>query len=195
MEIICRTSWSKSEQSIARTERVVKIHNMQKTLSLFEDYREMVKNKATKLPKKHSRCLADGNELLRFYGTTLVCPLGVNGSSTLCISQKCCVCRILRHGFSTQDCTGIGVFTTSTSARALDSVQLVDENQAERKALVVCRVIAGRVHKPLENVQELAGQSGFDSLAGKLGLHSNIEELFLLNPRALLPCFVVICKP
>ncbi|MCD7467339.1 hypothetical protein HAX54_004731, partial [Datura stramonium] len=55
-------------------------------------------------------------------------------------------------------------------------------------------VIAGRVHKPLENVQELIGQSGFDSLAGKVGLYSNIEELYLLNSKALLPCFVVICK-
>lgn len=51
------------------------------------------------------------------------------------------------------------------------------------------------MHKPLENVREFVGQTGFDSLAGKVGPYANIEELYLLNPRALLPCFVVICKP
>ncbi|KAK9265404.1 hypothetical protein L1049_007425 [Liquidambar formosana] len=197
VEIIYRTSWLKSENNCGRIERVLKVHNMQKTLSRFEEYREMVKNKASKLPKKHPRCLADGNELLRFYGTTVACSLGMNGCSSLCVSDKCRVCRILRHGFSTKkDLDGtIGVFTTSTSGRAFESIELYEENHSIRKALIVCRVIAGRVHRPLENHQELAGQSGFDSLAGKVGLYSNIEELYLLNPRALLPCFVVICKP
>ncbi|KAG9153810.1 hypothetical protein Leryth_005938 [Lithospermum erythrorhizon] len=132
VEIICRSSGLKSESQCGRIERVLKVHNMPKTLARFEEYREMVKTKASKLPKKHPRCIADGNELLRFHGTTVACSLGINGSSSLI---------------------------------------------------------------PLEKIQEIAGQTGFDSLAGKVGLYSNIEELYLLNPRALLPCFVVICKP
>ncbi|KAK7262659.1 hypothetical protein RJT34_30234 [Clitoria ternatea] len=198
VEIICRTSWLKSENQCGRIERVLKVHNMQKTLARFEEYREMVKIKASKLQKKHPRCLADGNELLRFYGTTVACPLGLNGSSSLCLSEKCCVCRIIRNGFSAKKELkgGIGVFTTSTSGRAFESIEIFgDEASSQRKALIVCRVIAGRVHRPLENIQEMASQTGFDSLAGKVGLYSNIEELYLLNPRALLPCFVVICKP
>ena len=197
MEIICRTSWLKSENQCGRIERVLKVHNMQKTLARFEEYREMVKIKASKLQKKHPRCLADGNELLRFYGTTVSCSLGLNGSSSLCLSEKCCVCRIIRNGFSAKKELkgGIGVFTTSTSGRAFESIDITCEEPSLRKALIVCRVIAGRVHRPLENIQEMAAQTGFDSLAGKVGLYSNIEELYLLNPRALLPCFVVICKP
>ncbi|ESR65375.1 C2H2-type domain-containing protein [Citrus sinensis] len=197
VEIICRTSWLKSENHCGRIERVLKVHNMQKTLARFEEYREMVKIKASKLPKKHPRCLADGNELLRFYGTTVACSLGLNGCSSLCVLEKCCVCRIIRNGFSTKKELkgGIGVFTTSTSGRAFESIEIVEDDPSIRKALMVCRVIAGRVHRPLENIQEMAGQTGFDSLAGKVGLYSNIEELYLLNPRALLPCFVVICKP
>ncbi|MCD9559923.1 hypothetical protein HAX54_018300 [Datura stramonium] len=193
VEIICRTSWSKPENSSNGIERILKVHNMQKVLAHFEEYRELVKIKASKLAKKHPRCLADGNELLRFYGTTIECPLGINGSSNLCTSEKCKVCKILRHGFSIKKEIngGVGVFTASTSGRALESIE---DNLCLRKALIVCRVIAGRVHKPLENVQELIGQSGFDSLAGKVGLYSNIEELYLLNSKALLPCFVVICK-
>nr|CAD1829311.1 unnamed protein product [Ananas comosus var. bracteatus] len=167
VEIICKTSWLKSESNCGRIERVLKVHNTQKTLGRFEEYREMVKIKASKLPKKHPRCLADGNELLRFYGTTISCSLGSNGSSSLCSSEKCSICRIIQYGFSIKK---------------------------ETKGDI--GVIAGRVHKPLENLQEFGGQSaGFDSLAGKVGLYANIEELYLLNPRALLPCFVVICKP
>uniref|UniRef100_A0ACD5VWG5 Uncharacterized protein n=1 Tax=Avena sativa TaxID=4498 RepID=A0ACD5VWG5_AVESA len=223
VEIICRTSLLKSESSCVRIERVFKVHNTQRTLSRFEEYREAVKLKASKLPKKHPRCLADGNELLRFHGATLSCALGSgsgsgSSSSSLCASDRCAVCRIIRYGFSSSSsnskegnkaAAGVGVFTTSTSGRAFESVLLddaacpgagagdvVDDSSTRpRKALLVCRVIAGRVHKPLDNLKEFVGQTGFDSLAGKVGPYANIEELYLLNPRALLPCFVVICKP
>ncbi|XP_020588443.1 uncharacterized protein LOC110030186 [Phalaenopsis equestris] len=196
VEIICRTSLLKSQISCGRIDRIFKVHNTQKTLARFEEHREMIKNKVSKLPKKHPRCLADGNELLRFHGTTVACNIAINGSSSLCASQKCRVCQIIRHGFSAKEDLrgGIGVFTTSTSARAIESIELCDDDSSIKKALLVCRVIAGRVHRPLENFQEIAGQSGFDSLAGKVGLYSNIEELYLLNPLALLPCFVVIFK-
>ncbi|KAF3320589.1 hypothetical protein FCM35_KLT15285 [Carex littledalei] len=197
VELICRTSWLKADNNCCRIERVLKVHNTQRTLARFEEYREAVKLRASKLPKKHPRCLADGNELLRFYGTTVSCLLGTNNSSSLCSSDKCNICRIIRHGFSAKNETkdGIGVFTTSTSGRAFESIEIYSDDTPEKKALLVCRVIAGRVHKPLENLEEITGQSGFDSLAGKVGLYANIEELYLLNPRALLPCFVVICKP
>ncbi|WOK96448.1 hypothetical protein Cni_G05155 [Canna indica] len=197
VEIICKASWLKSESTCGRLERVVKVHNMQKTLTQFEEYREMVKTRASKLPKKHPRCLADGNELLRFYGTTVCCSLGINGSSNLCTSDKCNICRILRHGFSKKKEMkgGQGVFTTSTSGRALESIQVLEDHPSIRKALLICRVIAGRVHKPTDNLQNLGAQSGFDSVAGKVGPYASIEELYLLNIRALLPCFVVICKP
>lgn len=194
---MCRASWLKSENQCGKIDRILKIHNKQKTVAQFEEYREMVKLKASKLPKKHPRCLADGNELLRFYGTTVACTLGLHGSTSICDSRNCSVCRIIRHGFTTKMDfkDGVGVFTTSTSARAFESIEVLgDDDGSTRKALIVCRVIAGRVHRPLENVQEIAGQTGFDSLAGKVGLYSNIEELYLLSPKALLPCFVVVCK-
>lgn len=198
VEIICRGSCNNPENSSRGIERILKVHNMQNTIAQFEEYRELVKIKANKLPKKHPRCMADGNELLRFYGSTLECSLGMKRTATLCSSDTCIVCRILRNGFLTKkesSSNNIGVFTASTSSRAFQSIQINEESvPSMKKALIVCRVIAGRVHRPLENVEEIAGQSGFDSLAGKVGLHSNIEELYLLSPRALLPCFVVIYK-
>ncbi|XVF40640.1 hypothetical protein PTKIN_Ptkin01aG0130200 [Pterospermum kingtungense] len=192
VELICQTSFSESENKFGHhIETILKVHNMQRTLALFEDYREMAKIKASKLSKKHPRCLADGNELLRFYGTVVACSLGMTNTSTLCTLEKCGVCQILRHGFS----NGLGgVFTCSTSRRAFECIELDEEKRHLRKALLVCRVIAGKVHKSLENFQETEGQSSFDSVAGKADCHSNIEELYSLNPRALLPCFVVICK-
>lgn len=199
VELIYKTSWSKSHANSGGIERILKVHNMQRTLSEFEEHRESVKSKASKLQKKHPRCLADGNELLRFHGTLVECNLGLNGSSSLCQSNNCNVCQILRHGFSfkkngnNKNEVG-GIFTTSTSQRAFEAIN-ANNASSHRKALIVCRVIAGRVHKPLENIQELANQSGFDSLAGKVGIYSNIEELYLLNPKSLLPCFVIICKP
>ncbi|KAL3742057.1 hypothetical protein ACJRO7_017523 [Eucalyptus globulus] len=196
VEIICQTSWLKSEHSsCGHIERVLKVHNVQRTLAWFEEYREMVKIRASKLSKKHPRCMADGNELLRFYGTAVACSLGAN-SSGLCDLSNCAVCRILRHGFPSKKelAGGVGIFTSSTSGRAFESIKLGDGDGCLRKALVVCRVIAGRVHKPVENIHEMASLSGFDSLAGKVGQYSSIEELYLWNRRALLPCFVVICK-
>ncbi|XP_022720548.1 uncharacterized protein LOC111278231 isoform X2 [Durio zibethinus] len=200
VELICQTGFSESENKFGHIERILKVHNMQRTLAQFEDYREMVKIKANKLSKKHPRCLADGNELLRFYGTTVACSLGTKNTSSLCTLEKCGVCQTLRHGFFTKKESNIfrGVFTSSKSRRAFECIELDEGNRINRylrKALVVCRVIAGRIHKPLENLQEMEGQSSFDSVAGKVDCHSNIEELYSLNPRALLPCFVVICKP
>nr|XP_043624140.1 uncharacterized protein LOC122595768 [Erigeron canadensis] len=199
VELIYKTSWSKSQSHSGGIERILKVHNMQRTLSEFEEHRETVKVKASKLPKKHPRCLADGNELLRFHGTLVECNLGHHGSSTLCLSNTCNVCQILRHGFkikkSSNNKNEIGsVFTTSTSQRAFDAINANNSSHL-RKALIVCRVIAGRVHKPLDNIQELGNLSGFDSLAGKVGIYSNIEELYLLDSKSLLPCFVIICKP
>ncbi|XP_078447705.1 uncharacterized protein LOC144716469 [Wolffia australiana] len=187
VEIICRTGWAKSENSGMRIERVLKVNNMQKTLARFEEHRETVKLRASKLPKKHPRCLADGNELLRFHGATVGCSLGISGNGGICDGSNCGVCRIIRRGFGGEKRSGPGVFTAATSARALGAAE-----GAARKALMVCRVIAGRVHRPVEKAEEMAG---FDSLAGKVGLYANIEELYLFSPQALLPCFVVICKP
>ncbi|KAK2644264.1 hypothetical protein Ddye_019459 [Dipteronia dyeriana] len=190
VEMICRI-----ENNSGHMERVFKVHNIQKRLAEFEEYRETVKIKANKLSKKYPRCLADGNELLRFYGTTVTCSLGLNGCSSLCSMEKCGLCQILRDGFSIQK-ESIGVFTTSTSETSIAYIDQLNEiiNQSVRCALIVCRVIAGRIHRPSENFQKITGQSGgFDSLVGKVDRHYNVEELYSLNPKALLPCFVVIC--
>ncbi|KAK8952593.1 hypothetical protein KSP39_PZI003333 [Platanthera zijinensis] len=200
VEKICQSSFSYSiyGRRIVMTERILKVHHLQRTLAKFEEYRESVKNRAIKFQHKHARCIADGNELLRFHGTTISCSLGVNGSSSLCFSPKCNGCQIIRSGFPTkwEMKAGVGVFTASTWETALESIDTAagKTDFSSKKAVVICRVIAGRIHKPIDGFREMIGLMEFDSVAGKVGRHSNLEELYLLNPRALLPCFVVIEK-
>ncbi|XP_010412646.1 PREDICTED: uncharacterized protein LOC104698978 [Camelina sativa] len=156
---------------------------LKKIVVEFEDYRELVKIRTNKLSKKHSRCMADGNEFLGFHGTTLSCTLGSsNSSSNLCFPDQCGVCHILRHGFSAKTRPdGInGVLTASTSSTALECIEITDQrmNIGSLKAVVLCRVIVGRVHKPMQKFEDPCGFSEFDSLALKMGPNSRIEECF-----------------
>ena len=88
-----------------------------------------------------------------------------------------------------------GVRTTASSGRADDSLKCTDG----RRAMLVCRVIAGRVKRvtddvPLEEENSNVSAGSYDSLAAYAGVYSNLEELVVFNPKAILPCFVVIYK-
>jgi hypothetical protein len=185
IEIIFQSSWLKKNSPICTIQRILKVQNSQKTISKFEDYRDSIKIKSSKFAKKYPRCIADGNELLRFHCTTLACSLGLNGSTNLCSSNpNCHVCTIIKDGLK-PDPNG-RILTMATSGKAHDAVKKSDE----QRAMLVCRVIAGRVTRT--QIQE--GSEEFDSLVGASGPYSNIDELFVFNPRAILPCFVVIYK-
>ncbi|KAJ7568045.1 hypothetical protein O6H91_01G016400 [Diphasiastrum complanatum] len=192
VEIIFRTSWLKKEIPFHRIERILKVHNTQRTLSRFEEYRETVKSRANDMLKKHARCIADGNELLRFYGSSVNCSLGANGSSSLCTMSICKVCHIIRSGFPSNK-YGRGIHTSATSGKAHDCcVREAADFHLSSHAMLVCRVIAGRMYKGSGNVEELLLPDGYDSVAGEVGRYSNVEDLYVFNPRAVLPCFVVI---
>ncbi|KAG4934527.1 hypothetical protein JHK87_048529 [Glycine soja] len=204
VEIIFKSSWLKKDNPICKIERILKVHNTQRTIQRFEECRDTVKNRALGSTKKNPRCAADGNELLRFHCTTLTCALGARGSSSLCASVhgSCGVCTIIRHGFQGGSCGGgsgdhgkaKGVRTTASSGRAHDSVVCGD---ATRRAMLVCRVIAGRVKRVVEDApseEEHVSVASYDSVAGYAGIYSNLEELVVFNPKAILPCFVVIYK-
>lgn len=63
-----------------------------------------------------------------------------------------------------------------------------DGGGEKRRAMLVCRVIAGRAKKNMEG----GGTEEYDSVAGAVGVYSNLDELYVFNPKAILPCFVVI---
>ncbi|KAM0947389.1 putative transcription factor C2H2 family [Dioscorea sansibarensis] len=183
VEIIFQSSWLKKETPVCKIERILKVQNTPKTISKFEDYRDSIKSKANKLAKKHPRCIADGNELLRFHCTTMKCSLGFNGSTNLCDSiPHCSVCGIIRDGFKTDE---LGMITTmATSGRAHDIARISSVD--DKRVMLVCRVIAGRVTKNQDNSEEC------DSVANVTGVYSNLDELSVFNPKAILPCFVLI---
>ncbi|KAJ0087428.1 hypothetical protein Patl1_09554 [Pistacia atlantica] len=124
VEIIFKSSWLKKDNPICKIERILKVHNTQRTIQRFEDCRDAVKTRALNSARKNPRCAADGNELLRFHCTTLSCNLGSRGSSSLCSSVPgCSVCTIIRHGFQGKECKGVGIRTTASSGRAHDSLK------------------------------------------------------------------------
>lgn len=55
-----------------------------------------------------------------------------------------------------------------------------------KRAMLVCRVIAGRVKKSQDALEEC------DSVANQAGIYSNLDELFVFDPKAILSCFVVV---
>ncbi|KAM3304541.1 putative protein isoform X2 [Capsicum chacoense] len=201
VEIIFKSSWLKKDNPICKIERILKVHNTKRTIQRFEDCRDAVKIHAVATGKKNPRCAADGNELLRFYCTSLTCSLGARGSSSLCGSVPGCgVCTTIRHGFQGNNISGVR--TTASSGRAHDCL---GSGTARRRAMIVCRVIAGRVKQTKDVVTSPSreeencsssgsgsGSTAYDSVAGYAGIYSNLEELYVFNPRAILPCFVVI---
>lgn len=196
VEIIFKSSWLKKDSPICKIERILKVHTTQRTIQRFEACRDAVKFRANAHTKKNPRCAADGNELLRFHCATLTCCLGARGASSLCGSVPGCgVCTAIRHGFQGKSAECKGVRTTASSGRAHDSLKSTDC----RRAMLVCRVIAGRVKCLAADDAQVAEEDGlsagsYDSVAEYAGVYSNWEELIVFNPRAILPCFVVIYK-
>lgn len=167
----------------------------------FEDYREAIKAKAA--VRRDERCMADGNELLRFHCTTYLCSLGRAGNG-LCEEELCGVCGIVKDGFSVK-MDGIGVMGSSKAAHeAIPAEMEVEfEFMNVKRAMLVCRVVAGRVGREEEeggcggysgdvvgDDGEGKGDGGFDSVVVRRG--EGEEEVVVSSPRAVLPCFVII---
>jgi hypothetical protein len=195
VQIIFKSGWP--ETNFPNIHRILKIHNSQKILSKFEEYRETVKSKAARNTRRRDeRCIADGNELMRFHCSTFLCELGHNGNSSICSQQFCNICGIIKSGFSPKlD----GISTLSTSWRANSSIP--DDMEREfsfmnvKRAMLVCRVIAGRVGSELDDELDKT-DGGFDSVMARAesGVYTRLddEELVVFNPRAVLPCFVIV---
>ena len=190
IETLIKSSWL--DKTSLKINKILRVSHSVRTLLVFEQYRQMV----CRLDK---RLGVEGNELMRFHATMISCSLGSNGSSSsyICGKKRCGVCRVLGSTFSIKDGS---VSFIEKSGKAHEKVmtsecRLTNNNGVlARKAIIVCRVIAGRVayldkHGLMMNDEE----GGFDSVLGlSEDEESNgIEELFVLNRRAVLPCFVV----
>lgn len=178
VEIIFHTSWSPKAFS-GRVEMIFKVQNGSKAVARFEEYRELVKSRAgsggltgLKEEDDNARCVADGNEVMGFH----------------CLGPT-------SGGAAYDSCGGAWAFpggkgsavicTYSGSGGAHESAG----GGRGMRAMLVCRVIAGRISEQLGGVDSLLnGRVGFDSVSGENG------ELLVFDPCAVLPCFLIIYK-
>ncbi|XP_076937435.1 uncharacterized protein LOC143605062 [Bidens hawaiensis] len=174
VEIIFHTSWSPKVFS-GRVEMVFKVQNLTRTMTRFEEYRELVKTGPSGSGQirvgldrpDHERCVADGNEVMRFQ---CLGPTGGGAYET--------------EAWSVPWGKGAALCTFSGSGVAHESAG----GGRGRKSMLVCRVIAGRVMKRDEFDSGYSGRVECDSVSGKNG------ELLVFDPRAVLPCFLIIYK-
>ncbi|KAK9071745.1 hypothetical protein SSX86_008174 [Deinandra increscens subsp. villosa] len=181
VEIIFHTSWSPKAFS-GRIEMVFKVQNLARTVTRFEEYRELVKSGSGSKDKNgsglngpgeedHERCVADGNEVMRFQ------CLGSTGFGAYETGEA----------WSFQWGKGAALCTFSGSGVAHESGGGGGGGRG-RKAMLVCRVIAGRVRKQHDFDSVYSRRVGCDSVSGENG------ELLVFDSRAVLPCFLIIYK-
>lgn len=171
VEIIFHTSWS-PKAFTGRIEMVFKVQNLTRTVTRFEEHRELVKAKAAEAgleggSEDHARCVADGNEVMRFHclGPANSGPYDTSGGAWTFHAGR-----------------GASICTFSGSGGAHESAG----GGKGRRAMMVCRVIAGRVCKRVG--YESKDRVGCDSVSGEN------SELLVFDSHAVLPCFLIIYK-
>ena len=174
------------EKQNKKIERVLKVMNSPEMLQRFEEYRETVKKRARGLCRRNPRSMVDGNELLMFYATSMSCCCSRKAQKilVLCENHICGACRIIQSGFETEETKTNGIQMSAVSDASDDEMASVVKGKKVKRAVVLCRVIAGRVAGMVGG-----GEEGFDSVRS-----GQLVHLFLRNPSAVLPCFVIVCS-
>eukprot|EP00897_Mesotaenium_endlicherianum_P005048 jgi/Mesen1/4571/ME000232S03818 len=191
-------TWKSRDIPPGRIQSIFRVPIKASAEERFERYRRKVKDKASRT-HGDALCLKDGNERMRYHGTTLACSLGIASSSTLCNLGTCHLCNILKGGFKLKKAAGFlrfgrGIYCTATSSKA-HGYSLVSEQTSSPhlRAVLVCKVIAGRTHKFYDDMPHLTqAPEGYDSVVGEPGETLNYDELVLYNNRAILPVYVVV---
>ncbi|XP_060670241.1 uncharacterized protein LOC107435495 [Ziziphus jujuba] len=203
--IVQKTSMEASKPSRSRIKSVIRIHYPIQMIERFEKYREKVKIMAYERYKRHLRSTVDGNELLRFYPTTMACYSGnysnrIISQYGLCRDPKCRVCTILGCNFQMENMLKNGIPLSRYSDHQVFMRDDDDENTIRnitrssakkkniRRAVILCRTIAGIIANTVNG--------GGDNLNNEsFSVHDNTSDwLTVPNPSALLPCFVVVYK-
>ncbi|KAK8475816.1 hypothetical protein V6N13_087613 [Hibiscus sabdariffa] len=175
-----------------RIEKILKINHSMGALKKFEEYREIVKSKSASACQ---RLAVDGNELIRFHGAIVTCSLGNNGLARICNKKSCGVCRLV-GSIGSAGKESVALSNDSRGAhRKVTKECSVTNTICGRKAIVVCRVVAGRVARCRGRKFGLVegGEGGFDSVvSSSKDPVEGSEELIVFNARAVLPCFVIL---
>jgi len=169
VDIIFHTSWGNNEFP-GRVEMIFKVQNGARTMSRFEEFREAVKTRAGSSvadSEENARCVADGNEVMQFHCLGPAEDGGSHGSWSFPERKGAAICTFSGSG---------GAHENSGGGKG-------------RMAMLVCRVVAGRVSKRVGYLDSLLDKRvGFDSVSGDNG------ELLVFDSRAVLPCFLIIYR-
>ncbi|CAN6305921.1 unnamed protein product [Urochloa humidicola] len=151
-------------------EALFRVHSASRAVAWFEEARA-----AARAHGAAARCGADGNEMMRFQ-CRFDAPGGVFGAGVA-------TCRL---GASA---SAVRTFACSGAAHASVAGAGGSAATAGRRAMLVCRVIAGRVRPANDpSPRHACATGGYDSIDMGNG------ELVVLDSRAVLPCFLIIYK-
>ncbi|MED6150580.1 hypothetical protein PIB30_073688 [Stylosanthes scabra] len=174
VEMIFQKAWMNTSKPLRKIKTVLRVSYSEQVLERFEKYREKVKNNADE--RRHPRSTVDGNELLRFYATTVRCFQGkpVKRVHDLCKDHSCCLCQTIQFNFNTEHAK-IQLNDATTRVRIV------------KRAAIVCRIIAGT------SMNEVDGEYEGPVSSNGLGeIQFSLEKFVVKNPSSILPCFVII---
>ncbi|KAL5125913.1 hypothetical protein HKD37_02G006040 [Glycine soja] len=91
VEMIFQKAWFNTSKPMKKVRTVLR-------------YKEYVKKVASEQNPRHPRSTVDGNELLRLYGTTMICFQGKSSKKVhdLCKDPSCYLCQIIQFNFNTR---------------------------------------------------------------------------------------------
>lgn len=184
VEIIFQKASLDPLRSTSRIKSILKVKNSIQTFERFEKYREKVKMTVDDRCMKNPRKMVDGNEQLRFYGTTMACRKEKSRRvSELCKIPTCRACRILQSNFGIEYTLNNGIRLSSSSEDFSENAIPVKKMKNMERAVIVCRTIAGSLSSMEYN--------GYDSTGNEKG-YNNSGNVTVWNPSAVLPCFVIV---
>lgn len=186
VEMIFQKAWMNNSKPLRKVKTVLKVRYSAQVLEKFEKYRENVKKNACEQCPRHPRSIVDGNELLRFYVTTMKCFQGkpVKKVSDLCKDPSCRLCQIIQFRFDSESAK----IQLNTSEKDLINRTTANVRVKNvKRAAIVCRIIAGTA------VNEVDGEYEEGPHSTKLGeMQLSLEKFVEKNPSSILPCFVII---
>ncbi|KAG1821990.1 uncharacterized protein BJ212DRAFT_1445366 [Suillus subaureus] len=179
-----KTSW-RHQTACPTVRRVHKVIVSPASIAKYEAYRAAVESRGNFVAAGRSA----GNENRRWHGTTRECNLGDNGNSTLCSSQTCSLCCILRTSYNLNlfgkktgwGRFGHGIYTSSTSSKSNDYSTNV--NPSKLKAILLNKVVVGKGYKMTQDNTSLTAPP-----AGSL----NYDELVCYANDAIRPSYIVM---
>lgn len=185
VEMIFQKAWMNTSKPLRKVRTVLRVSYSAEVLERFEKYREKVKKNACQQYPRHPRSTVDGNELLRFYGTTMRCFQGNSAKKVydFCKDPSCCLCQIIQFNFNTE----YAEIQLNTSGKELSDRTIATTRVKNLKiAAIVCRVIAGTA------VNEVDGKYEWSDSTGLGEMQFSLAKFVVKNPSSILPCFVII---